>query len=153
MRIRAGVEQDQSALLDLWLRSVRASHDFLTEQDIQFFYPLVRDHALRDLDVVVLETDAGELMGFMGMAEHSIEALFLDPNHLRKGGGRLLVEWAENRWDNLKVDVNEQNPTARLFYESLGFVVESRSEKDGTGRPFPLLHMHMSRDGSQGDSG
>jgi putative acetyltransferase len=37
--------------------------------------------------------------------------------------------------------VNEQNPAACGFYEHLGFVVVGRSEVDGTGRPFPLLHM------------
>jgi putative acetyltransferase len=39
------------------------------------------------------------------------------------------------------VDVNEQNPEARGFYERLGFTVVARSELDGTGRPFPLLHL------------
>jgi putative acetyltransferase len=41
----------------------------------------------------------------------------------------------------LTVDVNEQNPEAVRFYEACGFAVVGRSEVDGSGRPFPLLHM------------
>jgi putative acetyltransferase len=41
----------------------------------------------------------------------------------------------------LTVDVNEQNPAAVGFYERLGFVVVGRSPRDGSGRPFPLLHL------------
>jgi putative acetyltransferase len=44
----------------------------------------------------------------------------------------------------LLVDVNEQNPEARCFYEALGFVVERRSPLDAHGLPFPLLHMRRS---------
>jgi ribosomal protein S18 acetylase RimI-like enzyme len=42
---------------------------------------------------------------------------------------------------DLTVDVNEQNPAARGFYEALGFVVVGRSPLDEGGRPFPVLHM------------
>lgn len=38
------------------------------------------------------------------------------------------------------VDVNEQNPDALAFYEGRGFVIKGRSETDGEGRPFSLLH-------------
>jgi len=39
------------------------------------------------------------------------------------------------------VDVNEQNEQAVAFYRRLGLEVEGRSEVDGMGKPFPLLHM------------
>jgi hypothetical protein len=42
MRIRAAQPTDRDALLDIWLRSVRATHTFLTEEDIQFYLPFVR---------------------------------------------------------------------------------------------------------------
>ena len=43
------------------------------------------------------------------------------------------------------LDVNEQNPQAIGFYEHEGFVVEGRSATDDAGRPFPLLHMRLTR--------
>ena len=81
-------------------------------------------------------------IGFMGLAGHDIAALFLEPAHRRQGGGRLLVAHAQRLRDShLTVDVNEQNPAARGFYEALGFVVVDRSPVDDDGRPFPILHM------------
>ncbi len=143
MHIRPGGAADHTQLLEIWLRSVRATHAFLTEDDIQFYLPLVRDVALPHLELWVLCADSGALMGFMGLSGNKLEALFLDPLYLRCGGGRRLVEHARALKGELLVDVNEQNPAACRFYEACGFVLEGRSEVDSTGRPFPLLHMRL----------
>jgi putative acetyltransferase len=142
MKIREAQPTDRDTLLDIWLRSVRATHTFLTEEDIQFYLPLVRA-ALDsgELELWVLCSEAGAPLGFMGLAGNKVEAMFLAPEHRREGGGRLLVEHALRLKGELTLDVNEQNPEARRFYEACGFVVEGRSELDGTGRPYPLLHM------------
>lgn len=143
MRIRAAHPADRDTLLDIWLRSVRATHTFLSEDDIQFFLPLVREALGSDqLEVWVLCSDEDAAMGWLGMSGSRIEALFLAPEYRGMGGGRLLVQHAERLGrGELTLDVNEQNPAARRFYEACGFVVEGRSEVDSTGRPFPLLHM------------
>jgi len=143
MLIRMARSDDREALVDIWLRSVRETHRFLNEADIQSLLPAVRDVALVELEVWVLTAD-DKPIGFLGMSGEKMEALFLAPEFLRRGGGRLLVEHAQSRHPTLLVDVNEQNREARRFYEALGFVVEGRSELDGQGRPFPLLHMRRS---------
>ncbi|HMP01239.1 MAG TPA: GNAT family N-acetyltransferase [Gemmatales bacterium] len=140
MIIRPARDSERPALADLWLRSVRATHTFLTEAEIQELYPLVRDQALVGLEVWVLEAD-GAAIGFLGLADAKLEALFLDPAHFRRGGGRLLVDHARQLKGPLTVDVNEQNPEAVRFYEALGFRIVGRSEVDSAGRPFPLLHL------------
>jgi len=142
MAIRRSIEADAAALLRIWLRSVRASHAFLTESEIQSLLPVVRDQVLPSLDLWILCDDASAPIGFMGVGERSIEALFIDPDHFRSGGGTLLVEFAKRRQTRpLHVDVNEQNPDAVKFYEAMGFATIGRSAVDGDGRPFPLLHM------------
>ena len=144
MNIRRGMPADLDALLDIWLRSVRATHTFLSEDDIQFLLPLVRDCLTSgELEVWVLCSETGALMGFMGLSRSKMEALFLAPEFHRRGGGRRLVRHAQELRGELTVDVNEQNPAACRFYEACGFVVEGRSELDSTGRPFPLLHMRL----------
>lgn len=142
--IRAARPEDASALVDVWLRSVRATHTFLSEDDVQFFLPLVRESlGSEQLELWVLSSDANTLIGFMGLSGNSLEAMFLDPDHLRAGHGRRLVGHARDLKGALTVDVNEQNPAAVRFYEACGFVVVGRSELDSTGRPFPLLHMRQ----------
>ena len=142
-QIRRARAADHDSLVALWERSVRATHDFLTEADIGALGPLVGE-ALSDdeLELWVLTESADVPIGFMGLAGNNIAALFLEPARREQGGGRRLVAHAQELRDgHLTVDVNEQNPAARGFYEALGFVVVGRSPFDDGGRPFPLLHM------------
>jgi putative acetyltransferase len=126
----------------VWERSVRATHDFLTEDDIVALRPLV-EAALDDdaLELWVL-TEGDPPVGFMAIAGDDISALFLEPARRGQGGGGRLVAHAQAlRGGDLTVDVNEQNHAAVGFYQALGFVVVGRSPLDVGGRPFPLLHM------------
>ena len=142
MSVRPAQPSDVSELLTIWLRSVRATHTFLTERDIQSLLPMVRDQVLPNLNLWVLCGERDRLIGFMGVGEDSIEALFIDPKYLRRGGGTLLVRHARRLLRRqLRVDVNEQNWRAVEFYKASGFVVVGRSTVDDDGRPFPLLHM------------
>ena len=142
MSIRRAVPTDRDILVDVWLRSVRATHTFLSEEDIQSLLPLVRDYLTSDEpEFWVLCSDSGAPLGFMGLSGSKMEALFLAPEFQRRGGGRRLVQHAQHLHAALTVDVNEQNPAAYRFYEACGFVVEGRSPLDSTGRPFPLLHL------------
>ena len=142
-QIRRARTAERDTLVELWERSVRATHEFLTEADIGALRPLVGE-ALSDdaLELWVLTESADVPIGFMGLAGHDIAALFLEPACRGQGGGRRLVAHAQQLRDgDLTVDVNEQNPAARGFYEALGFVVTGRSPLDDEGRPFPVLHM------------
>lgn len=142
MNIRRAIVSDRDRLLDIWLRSVRATHIFVTENDIQFMLPLVREYlAPENVELWVLCTETDSPIGFMGMTGIKMDSLFLAPEFLRRGGGKLLVCHAQSLHDELVVDVNEQNPAACRFYEACGFVTIGRSELDDAGRPFPLLHM------------
>jgi putative acetyltransferase len=144
MNIRRAVRSDREGLVDIWLGSVRATHTFLSEQDIQSLLPLVRSYLTSDEpEFWVLCSDDGTLMGFMGMSGNKMDALFLAPEFQRRGGGRMLVQHAQKMHGELTTDVNEQNPAAVRFYEACGFVVEGRSELDDQGRPFPLLHLRL----------
>src|SRR4051794_28981597 len=143
MIIRRSDAADTEAIVDIWLRSVRATHDFLTEDDIASLLPLVRAIAQSELEIWVLCSDEGAPMGFLGLSGAKIEALFLAPEYHRQGLGRRLVRHARELKGLLTVEVNEQNPAAVRFYEACGFVVVGRSELDSTGRPFPLVHMRQ----------
>ena len=68
---------------------------------------------------------------------------FVDPAYFGKGVGSSLLSHAVSVLGADRVDVNEQNERALGFYERHGFVVTGRSQVDGTGRPYPLLHMTL----------
>jgi len=90
----------------------------------------------------VLADEADVPVGFMGLSQSSIEALFLEPTYRRRGGGTRLIAHAQERCGAaLAVDVNEANDAALAFYEALGFRAIGRSPLDETGRPHAVLHM------------
>ena len=142
MKIRRATATDREGLLDIWLRSVRATHTFVSDADIRSMLPQVWEYlASSEPEFWVIDDDSGATMGFMGMRGSKMESLFLAPEFHRRGAGRRMVRYAQALHRELTVDVNEQNTAARSFYEACGFVVERRSEFDEQGRPYPLLHL------------
>lgn len=138
------VSQRGDALVEqlalLWERSVRATHLFLSEDDIVSMRPEVRE-GLRAVPQLAVAFDGGAPLGFAGVADRKLEMLFIDDAARGRGIGSALLEHAVDQWGADHLDVNEQNPAARGFYEHEGFRVASRSDLDDAGRPFPLLHM------------
>ncbi|NWL80663.1 GNAT family N-acetyltransferase [Pseudomonas taiwanensis] len=131
---------DRQRLIEVWEGAVRATHNFLSEDDIQFFKPLVRDAYLDAVQVACLRDAAGSITGFIGTDGEKVEMLFVDPALRGQGLGRRLMEHALALGARI-VDVNEQNPQAVGFYLRLGFVQYDRSPVDGSGKPFPILHL------------
>src|SRR5689334_964833 len=144
--IREGVSplrsEDVAQTVEVWEASVRATHDFVSEADIVFFRPLVREE-LANSPVFVVRDATGKVAGFIGVSEGAIDSLFIDPVWRGQGIGRRLMEYAIHELGATRVDVNEQNDQAVGFYLRMGFEVESRSETDGLGKPYPLLHMRL----------
>ena len=141
---------------DVWEPSVRATHTFLNEGDIQAIRPEVYEglaHVDHLLAAVADDTDGARrvlgldrrpphgIVAFAGIQDGKLEMLFCAPQAMRHGIGGSLVSHAVDTWGVRSVDVNEQNPDAVAFYERMGFEVASRSPLDDAGRPFPVLHM------------
>ena len=134
---------DFPRVVEVWEASVRATHHFLTEADIQFFKPFVREELPQTPHLVGVRDGAGKVIGFVGVAGDKIEMLFIDPAWRGRGVGRRLLVYAIDTFGATLVDVNEQNPQAIGFYLRMGFEVVGRSELDSAGKPFPLLHMRL----------
>lgn len=144
MNIRQAIPTECAALLDVWLQSVRATHTFVSDEDIEAMVPQVRDYlATSNSEFWVISDDSEAIKGFMGMSGSKMDSLFILPEFHRRGAGRQMVRHAQLRHGELTVDVNKQNSAACAFYEACGFVVEGQSEFDEQGRPYPLLHMRL----------
>jgi len=143
MIIRQATNADHPQLLNIWLRSVRATHHFLQESDIEALLPQLRDIYLPAVELWVAVDAEDCPLGFIGLNESHVEMLFIEPDLRGKGIGRALLDHARSSRTQMSVDVNEQNPEAVGFYLHYGFVQTGRSPLDGEGRPFPLLHMSL----------
>lgn len=129
-------------LTTLWEASVRATHHFLTEEDIQKITPFVKK-GLSGVETLVVAYDNQRPVAFMGIDTDKIEMLFVSPDCLGKGIGKELAELGIAQYRVRYVDVNEQNPQAAGFYRHIGFEVFERTEWDEQGNPFPILKMRL----------
>ena len=134
---------DFPRVVDVWEASVRATHHFLSEADIQFIKPLIPDALSHVAELACMRDEAGQIVGFVGVEQNKVEMLFIHPGWRGRGIGSRLLKYAFNELGARLVDVNEQNEQAVGFYLRMGFVIEGRSELDSTGKPFPLLHMRL----------
>ena len=140
MIIRRSQRHEGERLVEIWCRSVDATHDFLSAQDRAEIEIQVRTF-LPEAPLWVAADANNVPLAFMLLSEHHLEALFVDPDARGTGVGRKLVEHALSLIPDLTTDVNEQNEQAVGFYQKMGFVVTGRSETDDHGRPYPLLHL------------
>ena len=70
-----------NALTDLWEASVRATHDFLAPEDIAFFRQMVRQEALRGVELYVIrkpdskapETGTSAVLLLRHLLRHSLK--------------------------------------------------------------------------------
>lgn len=130
-------------VVEVWEASVRATHHFLKEEDIAYFKPLILRDYLKAVDLRCVRGETGRILGFLGVADANIEMLFVHPGAMGTGVGKILMRYALDHFHTTKVDVNEDNPNARAFYEHFGFQVVRRSPLDGLGKPYPILHMSL----------
>ncbi|WP_083412000.1 GNAT family N-acetyltransferase [Janthinobacterium sp. 1_2014MBL_MicDiv] len=141
---------DLPRLFDVWHLSVRATHDFLADNDIAFLSPFVRDELARvtaERLLHVLRADDGVAYAFLCVEHAKIEMLFVHPERRGSGAGSALVRHAIASLQATAVDVNEHNTQAHGFYRHLGFLDASRSERDPFGKPFPILHLKLAETG------
>ncbi|OBP14885.1 GCN5 family acetyltransferase [Rheinheimera sp. SA_1] len=136
-------KEDHLKLIEIWEASVRATHDFLAEADLQELKPLILEQYFDAVDLRCAKNVHGEIQGFCGVHDGNIEMLFIAPEARGKGIGAMLVTHAIEEQGALKVDVNEQNGQALGFYQHIGFKVTGRSPIDGQGKDYPLLHMAL----------
>ncbi|MGQ4005854.1 GNAT family N-acetyltransferase [Francisellaceae bacterium CB300] len=143
MEVKLITRENYEELIEVWEGSVRATHHFLPEENILELKPLILQHYFDAVELrCIIKKD--EIAGFVGVADANIEMLFVNPKYFRQSIGSQLVNYAINHLDASKVDVNEQNSKAIEFYEKVGFKKVGRSDLDGQGNPFPLIHMEWS---------
>ncbi|MFV0582432.1 MAG: GNAT family N-acetyltransferase [Parabacteroides gordonii] len=139
--IRKIKETDYPRLIEIWESAVLNTHDFLKEEDFLYYKKQLPVY-FQYVTLVGFEQE-GILAGFMGIAEENLEMLFVDNDYRGTGIGKKLIAYATANLHVTKVDVNEQNTQAVGFYKYMGFNIVRRSELDGEGKEYPILHMQL----------
>lgn len=129
-------------LLNVWESAVRATHLFLSNDEINSIKQYV-PQALECVSVLIVAVNDIETpIGFMGVADKKLEMLFVSDEGRGQGIGKQLLQYGIEKYSIDELTVNEQNPLAIGFYEHMGFKVYKRTEFDEQGNPYPLLYMN-----------
>lgn len=146
MKIREITKRDETAIQKIsfiWEKSVRATHLFLTEDDMLDISKDV-ENALSSVPILLTaDNEKSETVAFMGIDGDRLEMLFLLPEERGRGVGKKLLSYAIDKYSVNRLCVNEQNTSALGFYEHMGFKAYKRTERDEQGHPFPLLYMKL----------
>lgn len=137
-------EQEYDRLVQVWESAVKATHDFLKEDDFEFYKNLMPQF-LNAVALKSLKDENGQILGFMGTAEGNLEMLFVHAEARGKGIGKKLLNHALQDLKITKVDVNKDNAQAVGFYERFGFQTYKISEADAFGKPYPIVHMNLTK--------
>ena len=146
MKIHEVKERDihlLSDLLNIWENSVRATHLFLSDEEVNHIKEYVPQALGGVKHLIVAEGENDMPIAFMGVENTRLEMLFLSPEERGKGLGKRLIEYGTKNYGIQEVTVNEQNPQAVGFYKHMGFETYKRTENDEEGNPYPLLYMKL----------
>ena len=138
-RPQALIEQ----LLIVWESSVKATHLFLSENEIESIKKYVPQALKQIPHLIIVENKNQVPVGFMGIANQHLEMLFVSNEERGKGLGKELLNYGIEQYSVNDLAVNEQNPLAKGFYEHMGFEVYKRTDRDEQGNPYPLLYMKL----------
>ena len=127
-------------LLEVWEKSVRATHLFLSDREIKNIKEYVPQALNGIAHLMISAGEAGRSVAFMGIEDGTLEMLFISPEERGKGLGKRLIEYGIESYSVERLAVNEQNPQAKGFYEHMGFHVNKRTGLDEQGNPYPLLY-------------
>lgn len=115
-------------LIEVWQNSVKATHLFLSNEEINN----IKEYVLQALKgvshLVIVENKNNEPVAFMGIEDTKLEMLFIRNNEREKGLGKKLLNYGIKNYNINELVVNEQNPNAKGFYEHMGFKVYKRSK-------------------------
>lgn len=132
-------------LLKVWENSVRATHKFLSNEEILEIKKYVPE-ALASISHLIIDNDEnGNPVAFMGIEENKLEMLFITSDYRGKGIGKKMLSYGIENYGVTNLAVNEDNPQAKGFYEHMGFKVYQRNELDDQGNPYPVLYMKLDR--------
>lgn len=141
--ITSANEAQHTQLAAIWESSVRATHHFLSPEDIEFYKHIVQTEAFKTITLHCIKDNNDNIIGFSGIHGNNLEMLFVHANYIGKGAGKALLEHAIKTLGITKVDVNEDNKEAHQFYERNGFRIIGRSPLDESGKAYPILHMGL----------
>jgi putative acetyltransferase len=118
------------AVMQIWLKTNIAAHDFISESYWQGNYEAV-EKMLPDATIFVYEENH-IILGFIGLSESYIAGIFIDADSQSKGIGKALLDYVKKSYTELSLQVYKKNSGAVRFYIREGFAVSKEQVDENT---------------------
>ena len=132
-------------LIEVWEDSVKATHLFLSNEEIENIKKYVPQALNEVAQLVIIENERHQPIAFMGIENKKLEMLFIKNSERGKGLGKKLLNYGIENYNVNELAVNEQNLNSKGFYEYMGFKTYKRTELDEQGNPYPILYMRLEK--------
>ena len=106
-------------LLNIWESSVKATHLFLSDDEIKNIKQYVPRAILEIPILVVAKNETGNPIGFMGISDKSLEMLFIEDKSRGFGIGKMLLNYGMENYSVNNLTVNEQNPPSHRDFMNI----------------------------------
>ncbi|VEP16555.1 Acetyltransferase [Hyella patelloides LEGE 07179] len=138
--IREYEEQDLDDLLSVWMTASEIAHPFLTKEFLALERENIPKMYLPIAETWIAEAD-GCVVGFISLLGNEVGAIFVHPQHHKKGFGSGLMNKAKELRNELYVEVFAANEIARRFYEKYGFEPIEEKVHEQTG--FAIIRLQL----------
>lgn len=136
---------DIDKVMDIWIKSTIKAHNFINKEYWQNSYDTVKNVYIPISDTFVYEDDEG-IKGFISIINNDfIGALFVDTYYQGNGIGKKLINYAMNKYDDLKLAVYKENKTSVKFYLNRGFKIVSEQINDDSGHSEYIMQNSLNK--------
>ncbi|AZP04447.1 N-acetyltransferase [Jeotgalibaca ciconiae] len=143
MKIRKAKEAELDRLIEIWLESSFQAHDFIDQEYWEENREVMRNLYLPlSENFVVIE---GTIKGFLSMMGKEIAALFILPSEQGIGFGKALMQYAQEKNNEIYLNVYAQNERAKAFYQSQDFQIVEKSLDAATNEIEYRMHWESGR--------
>ena len=131
---------DHEKIIDVWEQSVKATPPFADEKDLQEMKSLLAS-ILPQLKIYAYHNNAGNIIGFVAVAGHKMEMLFVLPGYFRQQVGTELTRFCIHSLHVDEVTVSEKNYPALSFYKKMGYRLVQPDEVDNVDKANHVVHL------------
>ncbi|BAP84668.1 acetyltransferase [Paucilactobacillus hokkaidonensis JCM 18461] len=122
-------EQQLNQIMQIWLAGNEEAHSFVRANYWSDAFTAVKQQiALADIFVVM---DAEKIIAFAGLADHYIAGLFVKRAYRDQGIGGAVIDYLQQNYTELELNVFEKNEAAFRFYQAHHFkIVEQKLDEE-----------------------
>ena len=118
--IRKIKEEDLTKVMSLWIKGNFQGNYFIEKDYWLEIYNKTKNLFLDKYNTYIYEEN-NNILGFVSIFKNEVKAISVEKSNRRRGIGRKLINFCQDKYINLTVTVFEKNVNAFLFFSAIGF--------------------------------